>query len=246
MSTVDITDLNYNGILKDINLSFSGKRVIGIVGPNGSGKTTLLRHIYRDIKTRGTVFFDNTDVAQFSVKSLARNISVLTQFNDQVEGKLAIEEIVVMGRMPYKKHYVDYRDRDFVIADNYMTLFGLQKMKNKEYHALSGGEKQRVMLAKCFSQETDIMILDEPTNHLDIRYKVEVMKALAASESTVIMTIHDINLSAKYCQHLILMNDGQIYAQGTPAEVLTRKCLFDVFGVEFTVLPVEDRVAIFL
>lgn len=90
------------------------------------------------------------------------------------------------------------------------------------------------------------MILDEPTNHLDIRYKVEVMKALAASESTVIMTIHDINLSAKYCQHLILMNDGQIYAQGTPAEVLTRKCLFDVFGVEFTVLPVEDRVAIFL
>lgn len=81
MSTVDITDLNYNGILKDINLSFSGKRVIGIVGPNGSGKTTLLRHIYRDIKTRGTVFVDNTDVAQFSVKSLARNISVLTQFN---------------------------------------------------------------------------------------------------------------------------------------------------------------------
>lgn len=246
MSTVDVTDLNYNGILKEITLSFSGKHIIGIVGPNGSGKTTLLRHIYRDIKTKETVFIDKTDIAAFSIKSLARHISVLTQFNDQVEGKLTIEEIAVMGRMPYKKHYVDYSHNDFLIADHYMALFGLQTMKNKEYHDLSGGEKQRVMLAKCFSQETDIMILDEPTNHLDVRYKVEVMKTLSASDAMVIMTIHDINLAAKYCRYLIMMKDGEIYSQGTPAQVFTKECLFDVFGVEFTILPVDDRVAIFL
>lgn len=243
---IHIHNLSYNGILKEINITLESPKLIGIIGPNGSGKTTLLRHIYRDIKTKAQVFLNREDIAHFSIKALARELSVLTQFNDQVEGKLTVEEIVVMGRMPYKRYYSNYQASDFAIAERYMVRFGLENMRHKTYETLSGGEKQRVMLAKCFTQETDLLILDEPTNHLDVRYQVEVMKALSESPATAVVTIHDINLASKYCDYLILMKEGEIYQQGAPKTVLTKEHLYAVFGVHFNVMPMEDHIAIFL
>ncbi len=243
---IHIRNLSYNGILKEINITLESPKLIGIIGPNGSGKTTLLRHIYRDIKTKAQVFLNREDIAHFSIKALARELSVLTQFNDQVEGKLTVEEIIIMGRMPYKRYYANYQASDFAIAERYMARFGLENMRHKTYETLSGGEKQRVMLAKCFTQETDLFILDEPTNHLDVRYQVEAMKALAESPATSVVTIHDINLASKYCDYLILMKEGEIYQQGAPETVLTKEHLYAVFGVHFNVVPMEEHIAIFL
>ncbi len=243
---IDIRELNYSEILKEINITLESSKLIGIIGPNGSGKTTLLRHIYRDIKTTGHVFLKKQDITHFSIKALAKELSVLTQFNEQVEGKLTVEEIVIMGRMPYKPYYSNYQASDFAIAERYLRRFGLEQMRHKTYETLSGGEKQRVMLAKCFTQETELMILDEPTNHLDVRYQVETMQALAQSPATVVVTIHDINLASKYCDYLILMNEGRIYQQGKPEEVLTKEHLYAVFGVHFNVIPMKDHIAIFL
>lgn len=243
---VEIKSLNYqvgkNKILNNITTAFEGKKLYGIIGPNGCGKTTLLRHIYRKLPSRGEILLDGRDINSYSRRDYAKKIAVMMQHQDFAESDIKVWDVVEAGRYPYKKLLTAYDHKDEQIVEQVIEETGLRDFKDRSISTLSGGELQRVMLAKCFAQQPEIILLDEPTNHLDIRYKVELMSALRAFDGLVIMTIHDLNLAARYCDILFLMKEGEIILEGTPEQVLEAERLEKTFGVSIGIRKIDHEV----
>lgn len=195
-------------ILDRVNLAVGGRQMIGLLGPNGSGKTSLLRHIYRECLSRGAVFIDGKDIADYSRKGLAKKISVLTQQMDQIDRKLTVEEIVSLGRYPHKSFGEHYGPEDAAIVDGLLKANGLEELRDQTLETLSGGEAQRAMLAKALAQDPQMLILDEPTNHLDVKYRVELMNFLTTFPKLVLITLHDISLAANFCDYLYVLRNS--------------------------------------
>ena len=230
---IEIRNLSYQAggrqILHNVSSVFRGPGICGIIGPNGCGKTTLLRHIYRELNGAGHVFLNGKDVHAFSGRVFSRHMAVMMQHQNIVEKDLRVRDIVCMGRYPYKNLVGRYNLEDQKIVDEILAKTGLEPFQNRRVDSLSGGEMQRVMIAKCFAQQPDIIVLDEPANHLDVRYKVELMKMLRDFPGLVIMTLHDLNLAAEYCTRLYLMDQGIILLEGGAQEVLQEEMLQKVF-----------------
>jgi len=229
-------------ILESINIQCSGNKMVGILGPNGSGKTTFLRHIYYEYPTREKIFFNQADIASFTRKELAQRVAVLTQQMDMVDQHMTVAEIVSMGRYPYKGLFEQYDKLDMELVDRILEENGLSDFSNRTLETMSGGEIQRTMLAKALAQQTDLLILDEPTNHLDVKYRVELMDMLKDFPGLVMITLHDLNLAANYCDYLYVLKDGRICGEGTPQEVCTDLFLSDIFKVPFKVIHVPETV----
>lgn len=241
---ISIRNLDYtagsNHILKNINISFEQGEFIGIIGPNGSGKTTLLRHISAWLKPeKNAVLINERDVLSFSEKELAREMALVAQ-SSQIEFEFTAMDVVLMGRSPYISRFQDESRRDLGIARNAMEVTHTWHLKDRTANSLSGGELQRVMIARALAQDTSILLMDEPISHLDIHHQIEILdlvKGLQIEKGlTVVAVLHDLNLAAQYCDELILLHNGEICCSGSAQEVLTQENIYRVYGINVYVM----------
>lgn len=218
--------------LRDASLQVGAGEFVGLIGPNGSGKTSLLRCAYRFSKpAQGTVQLAHQNVWQHSAKWCAQRIAVVLQEFPDAFG-LRVDEVVAMGRTPHKGLFDGDTLQDQQRVHNMLAAVGMQGFEDHAFATLSGGEKQRVILARALAQEPQLLILDEPTNHLDPRYQLELLRLVKRLNIGTLASIHDLNLAAAFCDRLYVIDHGRIVASGTPHEVLTAELLRDVFGVD--------------
>lgn len=221
-------------VLKGISLEVRNGEFLGIIGPNGSGKSTLLRAMSGVIPiSGGSVRLGDQNVSQLSGAEIARKLAVVPQ-ESPVAFEYTVLEIVLMGRSPHLGRFQLESEQDLTIAMDALRRTNLLPFADRRVCELSGGERQRVMIARALAQNVDILFLDEPTAHLDIKYQVEVLH-LAKRENienhkTIVIVLHDLNLAAEFCDRLILLRDGELYAAGTPDEVITAENVKKVYG----------------
>lgn len=223
-------------IVEDTALDVGDGEVVGLLGPNGSGKSTLLRCAYRALRPRtGVVAFDDRDVWDLPARSAAQQVAVVVQ-EASGDFDLTVDEVVRLGRLPHKGllERDSAADQDRVQAA--LHRVGLGRLVHRAYPTLSGGEKQRVLLARALVQETPLLILDEPTNHLDIGHQLEMLDLVRGLGVSTLTALHDLNLAAAYCDRLYVLHEGRVTASGTPAQVLHPDLLAEVFGVGASVV----------
>lgn len=219
-------------ILCDVGLCIERGQFVGLVGPNGSGKSTLLRNIYRALNPDcGTIILDETDIRRLTYKQSAKRMSVLRQ-ESSTDFDYTVQEMVSMGRAPHHTLFEPDTTEDAEVTRSSLSRVGMLEYAGRYYSTLSGGEKQRVLIARALAQQTDFMILDEPTNHLDIYYKLQIMELVKGLGITVLAAIHDLELACMYCDSLVILDQGRIVTSGRPAEVLTSQLLEAVFRVK--------------
>lgn len=218
-----------------ISLHVKEGEFVGVIGPNGSGKSTVLKNVYRGlIPDSGTITLDGENLLKMSYKKSARKLAVVGQEND-VPFDFLVEEIVAMGRTPHKKLFDIDSPRDKEIVNHALWHLGMESMAKRNYLNLSGGEKQRVIIARAIAQECDFFILDEPTNHLDISYQIQIFDFIKRLKVTVLSAIHDLNMAALYCDRIYVLKEGKVVLEGTPEEVLTPDHIYRVYGVKSSV-----------
>ncbi len=227
-------------IVKGITLEIESGKTIGIIGPNGSGKSTFLKSLYRVIKpTSGAVYLDGKDLGKHSVKESAKLMSVVAQHN-YYNFDFTVEEMVLMGRSPHKKKLDKNTKEDYDITKESLKLVGLEEFSHREFSTLSGGEQQRVILARALTQKSPCILLDEPTNHLDIKHQLEIMEIVTKQQGTIIAAIHDLNIAARYCDKLYVLKDGQVVNFGETNKVLTKEMIEDVFQVDAEIVKTDS------
>lgn len=227
-------------ILQDISLAIQDKEFVGIIGPNGSGKSTFLKCLYRVLQPNGgKIFFDGTEMSSLSHRDTALKMAVVAQ-HSTVNFDFSVLEMVLMGRAPYKGLLDRDQLDDYEIARHALAEVGLSDFESRNFNTLSGGEQQRVILARALAQRTECLVLDEPTNHLDIKYQLELMTIVKRLDATVVSAIHDLNLAAIYCDRIIALKDGHIVCSGTPQEVLTAETIRHIYGVSAMVQTLPD------
>lgn len=224
--------LGSNEILKGIDFQAQDNEFVGIIGPNGSGKSTLLRCLYRVLEpTQGAVYLDGKALSSYRYQESAKRISVVAQHN-YYNFDFTVREVVMMGRAPHKKALDRDNADDYRIVRESLRKVGMQDFEDRSFSTLSGGEQQRVILARALAQQTQCLILDEPTNHLDIKYQLQLMDIVRSLRLTVVSAIHDLNIAAMYCNKLFVLQNGRIIAFGPPKQVLTREFIRQVYEVE--------------
>lgn len=218
--------------LRDASLHVAAGEFVGLIGPNGSGKTSLLRCAWRFSKPQGgEVRLEHHNVWKQSSRWCAQRIAVVLQEFPEAFG-LTVNEVVAMGRTPHKGLFDGDSLEDRNLAAQALESVGLKGFEDHAFSTLSGGEKQRVILARALVQQPQLLILDEPTNHLDPRYQLELLRLVKRLKIGTLASIHDLNLAAAFCDRLYVINHGRIVAGGTPKEVLNAALLRNVFGVE--------------
>ena len=229
-------EIGNNEILKGVSIDSKNKEFVGIIGPNGSGKSTLLKCIYRTLKPNGgCIMLGNTPISTMSVKESAKKLAVVAQHN-YYNFDFSVEEVVLMGRSPHKKRLEPDNSKDYQIVNESLDKVGMLEFKNRSFSTLSGGEQQRVILARALAQQTPCLILDEPTNHLDIKYQLSLLNIVKSLNLTVISAIHDLNIAAMYCDRLFVMKNGQIVGSGIPQEVLTKEFIKEIYDIDVEIV----------
>ena len=224
--------------LRDVSLSIQRGEFVGLIGPNGSGKSTLLKCVYRVLSPDdGAVFLDGKSLKEMNYKASARSMGVVAQHN-YYNFDFSVREVVLMGRSPHKKALERDNAEDYAIVAEALEKVGMADFAARSFSTLSGGEQQRVILARALAQQTPCLILDEPTNHLDITHQLQLLKIVKQLDVTVISAIHDLNIAAMFCDRLYVLKNGEIVAEGTPREILTRELIREIYEVESDI--VED------
>lgn len=234
-------------ILNDVAIEVPKGSFVGIIGPNGSGKSTLLKNIYRVYKPKsGEILLDGKSIFKMSSKECAREVSVLAQ-ESSTQFDFTVEDIVKMGRYPYKSVFEDYSKDDMEMVHKMIKRVGLTEHTHRIFNTLSGGEKQRTLIARSLVQDADFLILDEPTNHLDIGYQIQIMDIVKALNITTLAAIHDMNIASMYCDYLIVMKKGKVITSGKTENVLTEELLSTLFDVSchIGINPVTKKKYIF-
>ncbi|NIE59600.1 MULTISPECIES: ABC transporter ATP-binding protein [unclassified Burkholderia] len=218
-------------VLDSVTLSVAKGEFVGLVGPNGSGKTSLLRCVFRYARPdAGRVALDAQDVWRMRPRAVAQRVAVLQQETPDDFG-LTVDELVGMGRTPHQRPFDAETADDRRIVESALHDVGLVERRAQRFASLSGGEKQRALLARALAQQPELLLLDEPTNHLDLRHQLELLARVRRLGIATLATIHDLNLAAAYCERLHVLAHGRVVASGVPADVLTEALLRDVFGV---------------
>lgn len=227
-------------ILKKISIEVEKNHFIGIIGPNGSGKSTLLKCIYRTLKPQGgAVYLDGTELSAMKPKESAKKLAVVAQHN-YYNFEFTVNEVVLMGRSPHKRALERDNAKDYEIVNEALQTVRMEAFANRSFSTLSGGEQQRVILARALAQKTSCLVLDEPTNHLDITHQLQLLQIVKDLNVTVISAIHDLNIAAAYCDKLYVMKEGQVVGYGTPKEVLTSDFIREIYQVE-TEITTDSR-----
>lgn len=222
-------------IVQDVTLTVEDGSFVGIIGPNGSGKSTLLKAIYRVLKpSGGAILLDGAPLDAMKVRQSARKMAVVSQHNF-FNFDFAVREVVLMGRSPHKRGMERDNALDYQIVDASLEKVRMSDFADRSFSTLSGGEQQRVILARALAQQTPCLLLDEPTNHLDIKYQLQLMDIVKGLDVTVFSAIHDLNIAAMYCDSLYVIKDGRIVAHGTPGTLLTPAFIREIYEVDVQV-----------
>ncbi len=231
--------------VKDITYSIDGKTIVdsvsleieegcfmGLVGPNGCGKSTLLKSIYRTYKPdSGVVYIDGKSTDDMTNRELARELSVMQQENN-IEFDMTVFDMAMLGRFAHQKMFGNDMLRERELVRQALKEVGMAGYEERSFLSLSGGEKQRTLVARALVQKAPMIILDEPTNHLDIGYQYQIMSILKKQNLTVFSSVHDLNIAACYCDKVILMKKGKIVDVGTPEEMFVPDKIKYLFGVD--------------
>ena len=224
-------------IINDICLHVESGEFIGLIGPNGSGKSTLLRTIYRALKPDcGMITLDDRNVWEMSTREAALRTAAVMQ-EQSSEFDFNVYEVALMGRNPHKGLFDRDTDQDFEIVDRALEQVSMADLAERNFYTLSGGEKQRVLIARALAQQASFLVMDEPTNHLDIRYQIEILELVKNIKVTTLAALHDLNLAALYCDRLYVLQDGKLVADGTPEDILTAELIRTVYGVAAEISP---------
>lgn len=250
MTTLQISNLSagyaFGPVLRDVSLSVSAGEVLALVGPNGAGKSTLIRVVSGVLPAlAGDVRLDGIDLLRLRPAERARRLAVVPQAAHLPEA-FRVSEIVLMGRTPHLPMWAGEGRRDCDIAWRAMQRTQIEALADRRVGELSGGEQQRVVLARALAQEPQVLLLDEPTAHLDLKHQLAVLElaqSLAKDHGlAVLMTLHDLNQAALYADHVALLRHGEVAARGAAREVFTADRLSQVYGVRVAVSrhPVHD------
>ncbi|MCW3464790.1 ABC transporter ATP-binding protein [Chitinophaga nivalis] len=233
--------INKKCIIAAICLTVEPRQFVGILGANGSGKSTLLKSITKIIQPdSGSIRINDRCISQVSYAELAQQIAVVGQFNS-MDVDYTVTEFVMMGRYPHKKKYESMTAVDHALVKQALHELGMSDYANRKVMGLSGGEKQRIVIARAIAQQTPCLILDEPTNHMDIKHQLQLFTMLKAMEKTVITAIHDMALAYNYCDKLYALKDGRLLLSGRPEEVITKENVKQLFGIDIALLRCEKE-----
>ena len=226
-------------VLEDISLNLKDKSFIGIIGKNGTGKSTLLKSITGLLKpVKGDIFIDNNDIYKMKKNMLAKKISFMPQ-TMQFDFSFNVKDFVMFGRYPYINMFKLTSEEDFKTVEDVMNFTETTEFAERNINELSGGERQKVLLAQTLVQQTDIVALDEPTSHLDIGSQAKIFKLLKTLNEkynkTIITTIHDLNLAGEFCSDIVLLDDKKVLKFGNAQEVLNYKDIEKVYNVNVVV-----------
>ena len=223
-------------VLDGISFEVNEGEIIGILGPNGCGKTTLLKNLNKNLSpNRGCVMLDGTDLEDIVKRDVAKSIAVVPQTNE-IQFAFSVRDIVAMGRMPFQGMLSGENADDKRIIDQAIESTGLTELADRHINTMSGGERQRVIIARAIAQTPKIILMDEPTLHLDISMQFDalnlVQKLAKENGLTVVIVSHDLPMVARYCDRILMIHDHRIHALGTPEEVLTPENMRTVFNVD--------------
>lgn len=230
-------------VVDNVSMEFPHRKVISLIGPNGAGKSTVLGMVARLVaRSAGNIEFKGKDIANWKSRDLARHLAILTQTNN-IQMKLTVRELVAFGRFPHSGTHLnaeDWRKVDEAIA--YMEL---KDFSDRFIDEMSGGQRQRALIAMVLAQDTEFILLDEPTNNLDIYHATQMMKLVRRLcndlGKTVILVLHEINLAAFYSDYICAFKNGRVAAWGPVQEVMTRECLREIYGVDFEIHEIDGR-----
>ncbi|GGB21207.1 ABC transporter ATP-binding protein [Allosediminivita pacifica] len=231
-------------LLQDMALQLPSGKVIGLIGHNGSGKSTLLNLLARQTTPdRGTIRFHGTALPDWPARKLARHLAYLPQHLPPAEGML-VRELAALGRYPWHGPLGRPGPEDHAAIDNALAACGLETIATRRVDTLSGGEAQRAWLAMLIAQEAHCLLLDEPISALDITHQVEVLSLVRHlshdRDRSVIVVLHDLNMAARFCDHVVALRAGQVEFQGTPADLMTAPRLRSIYGADMEVLARAD------
>ena len=229
-------------ILRDLDFEVEAGSWVGLLGPNGSGKTTLLRAISGLLPYQGTLALTDRPIESWKAPELARQMAFLRQ-STPLSFDFTVEELVLLGRSPHKGWLERYTHEDHQQVRQALAHVDMDGFARRSVLSLSGGERQRVFLAQALVQESDLLLLDEPTTHLDVHHQFEflnLVRDLVEAGRTVVAVFHDIELAARYADHLLVLNEGRLAAAGPPTAVLTEALLASVFRMQARLETAED------
>lgn len=219
-------------IVNNVSLTVSRGQTVGLHGPNGSGKSSLLRVLAGLRRPHsGCVTLDDKNISQIAKKQLARRVAFVEQ-HGMTEANMRVRDVVKLGRIPHHSPFSNWSAQDDETVTAALERVDMLQKSEQGWQSLSGGERQRVHIARALAQTPTEILLDEPTNHLDIHHQIQLMKLISELPVTSIVAIHDLNHASMFCDALIVMQNGEIVASGTPDEILTETLLWDVFRVE--------------
>ncbi|HPT37031.1 MAG TPA: ABC transporter ATP-binding protein [Methanothrix sp.] len=246
MVKISINDLTFsyksNKILDNLNITVGDSEIMSLVGPNGSGKTTLIKCIDRILKPKGSILLEGREVQEMKQQEIARQIGYVPQ-SSSTPLATTVFDTVLMGRRPHISWRVTDQDLDKV-ADMLERL-NLQELAMRDFGQLSGGQKQKVLIARALAQEPTILLLDEPTSNLDMKHQLDVLETISSMVKekgiSAVMAIHDLNLAARFSDKLVMLKKGVVYAAGSPNELISERNISEVYGVEALVMRSLDK-----
>lgn len=228
-------------VVEDLDLVVPPGQITAVVGANACGKSTLLRAMSRLLSPRaGRVVLDGKDLHRMPTREVARTLGLLPQSPIAPEG-IVVGDLVSRGRHPHQRMLARWtRDDDTAVA-HALAMTGTTELADRSVDELSGGQRQRVWIAMALAQQTDVLLLDEPTTFLDVSHQIDVLDLLTDLNrdrgTTIVMVLHDLNLAARYADHLVTVRDGRLHAAGAPTDVLTAEAVAEVFGMRSLVVP---------
>jgi iron complex transport system ATP-binding protein len=227
-------------ILDEVSITAEPGQVVGVVGPNGCGKSTLLRALLRLLRpASGTVSIDGVDIATMPAKGFARTVAAVLQ-DATGDFDLGVRDVVAMGRAPHKRLFQSDNASDIDAITESLALVDASHLIDRPFTLMSGGERQRVLVARALAQQPRLLVMDEPTNHLDVRHQFDVLALPARLGITAVIALHDLNLAAHYCDVITVLHNGIQVATGTPDAVLTAELMAEVYRVNASVRPHPD------
>ena len=233
---------NSHKILDDLNVVVDDSEILGLVGPNGSGKTTLIKCIDRILKPKGSILLDGKEIENMSRQEVARQIGYVPQ-SSSTPLATTVFDTVLMGRRPHISWRV--KDADLEKVAEVLERLHLGDLAMRDFSQLSGGQKQKVLIARALAQEPAVLLLDEPTSNLDMKHQLEVMETVSSlvkeKNISAVMAIHDLNLAARFSDRLVMLKDGQVYAAGEPKVLLNEANICKVYGIEAMVINALGR-----
>jgi iron complex transport system ATP-binding protein len=231
-------------ILSGVTFQLRQKEIVGIIGPNGAGKSTLIKLVTKVLRpSSGEIFLGGQPVEKMSRLELARHLAVVPQSGD-LPSDYRVYDLVMMGRTPHLGFLARENKQDHDLVQRVMQRTDTWQFRDRFASDLSGGEKQRVVLARALVQEPSFLLLDEPTNHLDLKYQIEVLSLVRQEVQnglSALVVLHDLNLATRLCDRLLVMQQGSIVAEGRPSDILTESLVASVYGASVAIVRDADK-----